>query len=172
MKVRQVEFPDYVMLRSIQYNAQGGYTSREAISRAIADFHRVCKREEQITLPPDWDYVKALNYIRKRILDRINKGKESELSAFAYQMGIVCEDTTYDGRVLPKKILEEYDKEQVETFSAHSDQCASDGWNPDKCLGRLPGVSSACCGHGKDLGYITFENGIMVQGFFIIRKIR
>jgi hypothetical protein len=34
---------------------------------------------------------------------------------------------------------------------------------PDGCLGRLPGVSFACCGHGKRPGYIVFENGIRVR---------
>lgn len=36
----------------------------------------------------------------------------------------------------------------------------------DPCLGKLPGVMNACCGHGnpKD-AYIQFENGVIVQGF-------
>ena len=30
----------------------------------------------------------------------------------------------------------------------------------DTCLGRLPGVKAACCGHGVEgEGYILFENG-------------
>ena len=32
----------------------------------------------------------------------------------------------------------------------------------DGCLGRLPGVKAACCGHGKE-GYILFENGIQIR---------
>lgn len=32
---------------------------------------------------------------------------------------------------------------------------------PDPCLGMLPGVEFACCGHGEtDMGYVKFENGI------------
>lgn len=34
---------------------------------------------------------------------------------------------------------------------------------PDPCLGYLPGVLAACCGHGKGLGYIWFENGVCVS---------
>lgn len=34
--------------------------------------------------------------------------------------------------------------------------------HPDPCLGSLPGVKFACCGHGKDYGYIVFENGTVV----------
>ncbi|MBF4469170.1 MAG: hypothetical protein ISP01_07165 [Methanobrevibacter arboriphilus] len=30
----------------------------------------------------------------------------------------------------------------------------------DNCIGRLPGVKHACCGHGVKQGYIIFENGI------------
>jgi len=34
---------------------------------------------------------------------------------------------------------------------------------PDPCLGYLPGVKYACCGHGEtDTGYISFENGTIV----------
>lgn len=30
----------------------------------------------------------------------------------------------------------------------------------DSCLGQLPNVKHACCGHGISDGYILFENGI------------
>lgn len=30
---------------------------------------------------------------------------------------------------------------------------------PDHCIGYLPEVVSACCGHGKKRGYIVFKNG-------------
>lgn len=36
----------------------------------------------------------------------------------------------------------------------------------DPCLGHLPGVRYACCGHGVDHGYIFFENGVIVRGSF------
>lgn len=38
--------------------------------------------------------------------------------------------------------------------------------DPDPCLGNLPGVAFACCGHRKDRGYIVFEDGtaILFQG--------
>ena len=38
---------------------------------------------------------------------------------------------------------------------------------PDPCLGRLPGVSNACCGHG-DGGYIQFDNGVVLRGKFYV----
>jgi hypothetical protein len=31
--------------------------------------------------------------------------------------------------------------------------------DPDPCLGKLPGVANACCGHGVKPGYVCFENG-------------
>lgn len=34
---------------------------------------------------------------------------------------------------------------------------------PDHCLGSLPGVISACCGHGRTEGYIIFENGTRIK---------
>lgn len=33
----------------------------------------------------------------------------------------------------------------------------------DPCLGRLPGVVFACCGHGKNNGYVYFENGTIIR---------
>jgi hypothetical protein len=37
---------------------------------------------------------------------------------------------------------------------------------PDPCLGLLPGVNNACCGHGvKSEAYIRFENGVTMSGF-------
>lgn len=37
---------------------------------------------------------------------------------------------------------------------------------PDPCLGELPGVRNACCGHGHpEKSYIQFVNGVIVRGF-------
>ena len=42
------------------------------------------------------------------------------------------------------------------------------GCDDDPCLGTLPGVLNACCGHGRrEESYIQFENGLLVQGFTI-----
>ena len=36
----------------------------------------------------------------------------------------------------------------------------------DPCIGKLPGVANACCGHGSPAeSYIQFDNGITVRGF-------
>ena len=38
----------------------------------------------------------------------------------------------------------------------------------DPCLGVLPGVANACCGHGtKRESYIQFENGVRVWDFYV-----
>ena len=36
----------------------------------------------------------------------------------------------------------------------------------DPCLGTLPGVKFACCGHGVHRGYISFTNGVIIRGKF------
>jgi hypothetical protein len=42
---------------------------------------------------------------------------------------------------------------------------------PDPCLGILPGVDNACCGHGDPTkAYIRFTNGIILKGFTVERK--
>lgn len=33
----------------------------------------------------------------------------------------------------------------------------------DNCLGILPGVKNACCGHGVKEGYFEFKNGVTVR---------
>lgn len=36
----------------------------------------------------------------------------------------------------------------------------------DPCLGNLPGVNNACCGHGvQDQSYIRFTNGVVIKNF-------
>ncbi|SCG85625.1 hypothetical protein [Methanobacterium congolense] len=38
----------------------------------------------------------------------------------------------------------------------------------DACLGKLPGVKYACCGHGVEEGHIIFENGTTLKGCFTV----
>lgn len=51
------------------------------------------------------------------------------------------------------------------TASSRCDSCSlfKTKGQPDPCLGELPGVDSACCGHGETEGYIKFENGRVVK---------
>lgn len=42
----------------------------------------------------------------------------------------------------------------------------------DGCLGVLPNMMNACCGHGEiNMAYIQFENGETLQGNDAIKKI-
>lgn len=36
----------------------------------------------------------------------------------------------------------------------------------DPCIADLPGVLHACCGHGEGQGYVMFENGMVLRGYF------
>lgn len=36
----------------------------------------------------------------------------------------------------------------------------------DPCIGNLPGVLHACCGHGVEEGYVSFASGIVIRGNF------
>lgn len=38
----------------------------------------------------------------------------------------------------------------------------------DHCLGHLGTVMNACCGHGNKKGYIQFDNGVIIRGYFEI----
>jgi hypothetical protein len=33
----------------------------------------------------------------------------------------------------------------------------------DPCIANLPGVQNACCGHGREQGYIMFDNGLIIR---------
>ena len=51
--------------------------------------------------------------------------------------------------------------------------CAKCGQYPnnngdDACLGHLGNVMNACCGHGLNKGYVQFDNGIIIRGYFEI----
>ncbi len=38
----------------------------------------------------------------------------------------------------------------------------------DGCLGKLPGVMNACCGHGNvNESYVQFTNGVILRGFAV-----
>ena len=36
----------------------------------------------------------------------------------------------------------------------------------DPCIANLPSVKNACCGHGQENGYVSFENGQTIRGKF------
>lgn len=42
----------------------------------------------------------------------------------------------------------------------------------DACIASLPGVRSACCGHGKGEGFIHFNDGRLIRGNFTVSFIR
>jgi len=42
----------------------------------------------------------------------------------------------------------------------------------DPCIANLPGVIGACCGHGVEQGYVTFQNGIVIRGQFEFDSVR
>ncbi len=42
------------------------------------------------------------------------------------------------------------------------------GEEPDPCLGELPGVVGACCGHGDSKkAYMSFANGVVLRPLFV-----
>ena len=63
-------------------------------------------------------------------------------------------------------------KEPIETNPRPCKRCGNlpTPEGHDHCLGKLPGVKNACCGHGYEEGYISFENGITIRGFFTTDK--
>lgn len=51
-------------------------------------------------------------------------------------------------------------------------KCGQKEWSGDgavdACLGTLPGVTNACCGHGvPSHAYVCFEGGVVLRGFTV-----
>lgn len=48
--------------------------------------------------------------------------------------------------------------------------CGAPGPDPetghDPCIKNLPGVEFACCGHGRQDGYVMFDDGRVLRGLF------
>ena len=43
----------------------------------------------------------------------------------------------------------------------------------DPCLGILPGVRQACCGHGVlEKSFISFDNGLIITGFTVTQEVK
>lgn len=67
-------------------------------------------------------------------------------------------------------------KEPIPGYGGEIRECAKcrrvfEGSNigdADPCLGNLPGVDNACCGHGvPELAYIRFTNGTVIKNFTV-----
>jgi len=58
-------------------------------------------------------------------------------------------------------------KEQIRDLRCCHCDCPRREDGKDPCLGELPGVKNACCGHGEPgKGYVSFENGVKIYGTF------
>lgn len=44
-------------------------------------------------------------------------------------------------------------------------------YGDDHCIQRLGKVINACCGHGKNKGYIMFDDGTLIEGYFEIKNL-
>lgn len=40
----------------------------------------------------------------------------------------------------------------------------------DYCIQNLGKVINACCGHGKNKGYIMFDDGRVIEGYFTVKN--
>lgn len=61
------------------------------------------------------------------------------------------------------------DPQERRTWLASKLACKSCGMyrtaeGHDPCIANLPGVSSACCGHGEQDGHVCFTDGRMIRG--------
>lgn len=92
---------------------------------------------------------------------------------------LLDEDTTITGYKRGHKYL--YDGKKTEVYADTGEitdterpckRCGrmSTPEGHDACIGHLPGVIGACCGHGVEVGYVTFEDGTILKGNFVIDR--
>jgi len=67
------------------------------------------------------------------------------------------------------------DTKEAISVNAPCRTCPKCGQHPnergdDYCIQNLGKVLNACCGHGNKEGYIQFDNGITIRGFFRIER--
>ena len=92
-----------------------------------------------------------------------------------YEYGIVGQPTYVSGKDLNNGLILHRDSkgcfinEKKLKCCMCNKQATDTGHDP--CIANLPGVASACCGHGETKGYIEFENGIIIRGFFEVEKL-
>jgi hypothetical protein len=68
------------------------------------------------------------------------------------------------GRIVVLKRDEDYGKLWRETICPKCNRPPTPEGH-DACLGHIPGVRAACCGHGTGPSYIWFENGTIIRDF-------
>lgn len=66
------------------------------------------------------------------------------------------------------------DNDEIVNFKSER-PCVKCGQYPtedgdDFCLQHLGKVINACCGHGDGKGYIQFDNGVTIRGYFEIER--
>lgn len=71
--------------------------------------------------------------------------------------------------------IRRYVDNNVEVSKMPYRPCAKCGKFPNKdgddyCIQNLGKVMNACCGHGDVRGYIQFDNGITIRGYFEIEN--
>ena len=85
-----------------------------------------------------------------------------------------CSGDGYE-RYLDENGDRRYKDNNIKLEDAPYRPCAKCGQYPtddgdDYCLQHLGKVINACCGHGNKKGYIQFDNGITIRGYFEIEK--
>ena len=85
-----------------------------------------------------------------------------------------CSNDGYE-RYTDKKGIRRYEDNNEKVGDMPFRPCAKCGEYPtedgdDFCLQHLGNVMNACCGHGNREGYIQFDNGIRISGYFKVER--
>ena len=95
---------------------------------------------DPITREKTWADNNICTQINEKTQELINGGKHVVITGFVFG--------------------DEGERIDNEKCSKCNKQRTEEGY--DACLGYLPGVKNACCGHGEE-GYIQFENGTILR---------
>ncbi len=90
-------------------------------------------------------------------------------------MTVKCYNNGYETYLKDEQWVYSDTDEPVDSTTRACKHCKSAKGHPDEpdhCIGMLPGVAFACCGHGEpEAAYIQFENGVVVRGFEVCESL-
>lgn len=96
---------------------------------------------------------------------------------YTYKIEVIVKSSTFRGHPIytenGKRFYCDTGESVDETW--HTRNCGycgefgnSSNGDPDPCLGQLPGVTQACCGHGdREHSYLCLKGGPVLRGFYL-----
>ena len=143
----------------------------------MLEFLNLVQKDIDLLTKDDWkDLIFALHSWSRKVVYRHSPNlSDCELNKISGRSRLRGHSLIWIGDVEAGKWVYEDTHEDIPANGGVERPCIKCGklWpidgGPDHCLGTLPGVDNACCGHGyPEDAYIRFRNGVVIKGFDVI----